>query len=51
MTRAKLLERLRELKDCGASEDAHIEADKALLEFINDQSVTDAFKEIERWYA
>ena len=30
---------------------AHLKADELLLAFINDDRVTEAFKEIERWYA
>lgn len=35
----------------GDEERAHVLADQALLEFINDREVTDAFEAIERWYA
>lgn len=31
--------------------DAHIEADNLLLQFINDPRVSEAFGEIEKWYA
>ena len=30
---------------------AHINADKALLEFIKDHEITDAFNAIDKWYA
>lgn len=29
----------------------HVEADKLLLEYINDPEVTRLFNEIEKWYA
>jgi len=32
-------------------ETAHIEADKLLIEYINDSEVTEAFEEIGRWYS
>ena len=32
-------------------ESAHSKADKALLEYIGDKSVDDAFNRIEKWYA
>jgi len=32
-------------------EDDHIDADKALLEFIGDPEVTEAFHSIRKWYS
>jgi hypothetical protein len=50
MTKEELVEVLRNCyKD--DPEEAHIAADRALLEFINDPQVTKLFKKIEKWYA
>ena len=35
----------------GDEEIAHVKADEALLEFINDPEITEAFDAIEKWYA
>jgi len=35
----------------GDEEKAHIEADKLLLELINDPEITEYFNNIEKWYA
>lgn len=53
LTKAELAMRLRELPDTcfGDEEDWHVEADKLLLEYINDQAVTDAFNSFRKWYA
>lgn len=32
-------------------EEDHIRADRLLLEYINDDDVSDAFEAIEKWYA
>ena len=32
------------------AEDAHIEADDLLLEFINDEKVSELYGKIEKWY-
>ena len=47
-------ELLQVLKDCAASYDqegAHIEADEALIRYINDPEITEAFNAIDKWYA
>lgn len=50
-SRARLLKKLEECRQSGDREIAHCEADDALLEFINDDEVTEAFGRIEKWYA
>lgn len=54
MTKKKqeLLKRLKELEKHSQydPETAHMNADKALLEYINDVTVTTAFNEINKWY-
>lgn len=49
----KLLNRLKEIsgKMNGDPEVAHGEADRALLEYINDSEINAAFEEVEKWYA
>lgn len=51
MTRDELLARLRELAQDSDRERAHGEADDALLAYINDDAVTDAFNSQTFWYA
>jgi hypothetical protein len=51
MTRDELLEQLRELRHETDVEHAHLEADLALLRFIADPEVTEAFEEIRKWYS
>jgi hypothetical protein len=51
MTNDELLDRLRELGESDDPEDAHYEADRALLAFIADDAVTKAFEAIDKWYA
>ena len=46
----KLFEKLKSLNS-GDKEKDHIEADKALLKYINDPEITKAFEAIEKWYA
>lgn len=49
--RRKLLATLRSLKDSKDPEQAHCDADAALLEYINDLEVAQAFVEVKRWYS
>jgi hypothetical protein len=53
MTKDELLRELARLRDeeRGDPEVAHSEADDALLEYINDVDITEAFGAIEKWYA
>jgi hypothetical protein len=51
MTRDELLFRLRALAQWDDPEEAHVWADEALLEFINDQEIKKAYGEIEKCYA
>ncbi|MFA5385737.1 MAG: hypothetical protein WC364_13970 [Eubacteriales bacterium] len=51
MTKDELLKKLTECQSNGDPEVAHDEADKALLEYINDKKITEAYEKIERWYA
>lgn len=52
MTKQELIQRLVEISEqFDDIEVSHIEADKALLEYINDEAVTDAFDVVPKWYA
>lgn len=49
--RAILLDKLRNAATSGDTEGGHLDADQALLEFINDADITAAYEAIPRWYA
>lgn len=51
MTKKELIAALDEIRREGDPENGHIEADNALLAFIDDIEVTAAFKAISKWYA
>lgn len=50
MTKEYLLARLREMEG-GDPENDHAEADRLLLDFINDPEIAAAYKAIPKWYA
>lgn len=51
MTKEELIAKLKEIALNSDTEVAHVDADAALLEFINDKDVTKAFDAIDKWYA
>lgn len=52
MTKKELIAALSELAgERGDAELDHLEADRLLIEYINDEQVADAFEAIQRWYA
>lgn len=52
LNREELLTQLWSLKgDTGDLESAHLEADRALLNYIGDTEITEAFDAIGKWYA
>jgi hypothetical protein len=51
MTKEPLLTLLRGLAEVYDVEMAHVEADKALLKYVNDAEITEAFQNIRKWYA
>ncbi len=51
MTREELLAKITVLKGYDNPQNAHIEADEALLEYINDVEISDAFYGIHKWYS
>lgn len=51
MTKEELLKTLKGCNNNGDMESNHIAADEALLEFINDKEIEEAYEDIEKWYA
>jgi hypothetical protein len=51
MTKEQLLIELKNLLNSNDAEQAHVLADRLLLEYINDTEITKAFQIIEKWYA
>lgn len=51
MTKEELLEILSDCAKDMDIESAHISADGALLDFINDPDISDAFKQVPRYYS
>lgn len=51
MTKLELLKLLEEAAMNPDVELAHADADNALLTFIDDVEITEAFNAIEKWYA
>lgn len=53
MTKKELLKKLKLIVEAGNCdmESSHLQADEALLEYINDPKITEAFQEIEKWYS
>ena len=53
MTKKQLVSKLKDIKEVHGKdpEGAHSHADNALLEYINDADVYEAFDDIEKWYA
>jgi hypothetical protein len=53
MTRDDLIQKLAEILDRHGSDPKadHIEADDALLSYINDKRVTELYIAIKKWYA
>lgn len=51
LKKLKGLEELSQQDDPNAPEEAHHMADKALLEFIGDEDISQAFASICKWYA
>lgn len=50
LPKEELLDKLKELSQLEDGEIAHIEAVEALLDYINDDSVTDAFLEVPLYF-
>jgi hypothetical protein len=50
LSKEELLNILRKCQDDDSHDDAHIRADNALMEFINDGDIKDAYEKIYKWY-
>jgi hypothetical protein len=51
MNKEELLAKLVELQQQDDLEWSHEAADKALLAYINDPAITEAFEALDKWYA
>ena len=51
MTREELLSKLRSLHSSSDVEKAHGEADDALLVYLADEEIAEAYNAVEKWYA
>lgn len=51
MTKEELIQKLKDLDQMADTEVAHSRMEDALLEYINDEDITKAFNETDRWYA
>ena len=52
LSKRKLIEKLQKIR--GSSDDieeGHIDADSLLLEYIDDENISEAYSAIEKWYA
>ena len=49
--RDRIIKRLKELENSSDTELVHIEADRLLLELIDDSEISDIFNNLEKWYA
>lgn len=53
MNKQQLIEMLNEINnnDSFDAEDKHLHADSLLLDYINDEEISETFNKIEKWYA
>ncbi len=52
MNKKELIKKLKELKTNETDiEKCHWDAEQLLLKYINNKEVTDAFDDLEKWYA
>lgn len=51
MTEKELIDKLNELNDKYDTETAHAEADRLLLNYINNDNITKAFDKVNKWYS
>jgi len=51
VTKEELIAKLKECAANGDLEVAHWDADQLLLEYINDQDITEAYRDVGKWYA
>jgi hypothetical protein len=51
MTKAELLDQLEALIASSPDEEGHMEADRLLVDYINDPEITAMYERISKWYA
>lgn len=51
MTKEQLLARLVECINSCDTENAHSDADDALIEYIADEEIAEAYRAVDKWYA
>lgn len=51
MTKTELLKILRECQELGEVETAHVKADRALIAFIEDDDIEEAYQNVDKWYS
>jgi len=52
MTKEELIAKLKEAKDLDFDpEIAHVKADQAILDFINDEEINKIYDDISKWYS
>ncbi len=51
MTKNQLLEKLQEAAKNKDKEDRHLQMDRLLLKYVNDERITELFNETDMWYA
>lgn len=51
MTKEELLESLNKCSEMYNTEEAHVIADKLLIEYINDPEIKAAFNKVDKWYS
>ncbi len=51
MTKEMLLKKLKAYAKYLDTESAHYEADQALLQYINDPEIVEAYRAVEKWYS
>lgn len=51
MTKKELLAKLKMAKQNPDTEEGHWDADAALVRYINDEDIREAFQDVPKWYA
>ena len=51
MNKDELIRQLNELSNNSDRQEAHIRADKALIDYIDDEEIREAYESIKKWYA
>lgn len=51
ISKEELIKRLLSCAENTDEEHAHVEADAALIEYINDSEIAEAYEKVGKWYA